>query len=326
MQKRLTIALDIDGTLIDKTGNLDPRVMSIFADAEFSMTRFILVTGGTYKSARLALQKINDSLSQDENAKNHGKQIRPYIATNSGGSIYAPDGRLIYDSYLDTDKVFELTIAARKADDCSVMIYVAEDTYFIESQDELKYSRVDRMVMNNALMHIFKGKESKKGEAGLTFGETKRLTSKESLERFATEHNGIQSLYVVPTSVSKEKKASVIGALKENAGDLSVYKGFAVEIPASTKKKAIQFILDNQINNIAYAESVSEVVYFGDGVNDVELLEACNVSVARGEQAKEVAVNAAKFVVNDCKEFTDDLYSGKFDALIRGDAVLEQTK
>ena len=313
MQKNYTIALDVDGTLIDKSGKLDPQVLGIFKNADLSKTKFILTTGGTIKSAKFALSEINRALSLEGKHK-----IKAYMCTNCGAEIFNPAGELVYETALTLGQSYAFINTVKSKDSSSVIVYVANDVYYIEDQSDLKKTDVARFIKNDFLMWMYKKKEGKatKGEAGLDFGQTKKLNYFEDVKTFVKENGKISSIMVAPTCSSKDKKQALYQSLQENAGELSVYSGFAIAIPASTKKRAIEFVLKSEKDNPAYVNNIEQVVYLGDGTNDIEMLQTANISVARGEKAKDKAKAAAKFSLNSLDEFSEKLYSGSYDCQI----------
>ena len=319
MQKNYTIALDIDGTLIDKNGKLDPQVLGIFKNADLSKTKFILTTGGTIKSAKYALSEINKALNLKGN-----KKIKAYMCTNCGAEIINPNGKLIYETTLSTEQTYSLVNSVRSIDNGSVIVYVANDVYFIEDQSDLKTSNQARYIKNDILIWLYKKKEgkAKKGDAGLDFEQTKKLNLLNDVMSFVNEKGNISSIMVVPTGSSKDLKQEITAFLKESAGNLSVYSGFAIAVPASTKKRAIEYVLSYELKNPDYVNNIQQVIYLGDGTNDIEMLQTANISVARGEKAKEEAKAVAKFKLNSLEQFSKQLYNGKFDSQI----YLEESK
>ena len=80
---KLTMAFDIEGTLLDKKGILYPQVLDIFKKADFSKTNFILLTGGSYEIAKETVKQINAHLD--------GNDIYPWINIHGGyGTFVSP--------------------------------------------------------------------------------------------------------------------------------------------------------------------------------------------------------------------------------------------
>ena len=50
------------------------------------------------------------------------------------------------------------------------------------------------------------------------------------------------------------------------------------------------------------------VIYFGDGTNDAELLKECHITVARGKKSKEIAIKNAKHHLINLDNFADVLF------------------
>ena len=309
-RKKHVIACDIDGTLMNKNGKLDSDVLDLFKKHDPANTKSILTTGGSYKSALFALQEINKHLVQP---------IKPYITTSCGSQIYSPEGELIKDYCFKSDDIYNFNQTLKENDKYSMIMYVSDNKYFIQNQDKIFDENKVRGLINALLLYVFKRKEAKKGDAsGVNFLSCNDLDTIEKVQNFIKQ-NGIHAIYVAPTSLSSEQKSALKKGLKSVANKYATYDGMILTIFARSKKDAIKDILEIEKDNPEYVNNLQEVVYLGDGVNDVELLNECNLSVARGEKAKESAKKVAKLSLTNLSEFATKLFKGKYDEQIYGE-------
>ena len=230
MQKKLTIALDIDGTLIDKKGKLDPDVYELFQKADFDRTNFVLMTGNSADNAFDCIDQINAILPQ-------GKSIKPWISASCGSTIIDPKGNVINDANIDTNFIKDVIAKAEQLDPKVVFMYRHGKDNLIEKQNLLS--------KNGILMYLYKYKEAKKGSAGIQFTD---LNKKDRI-KFITENN-IQNVFTV--SLNKEAKPKIDKEIQKIADKYSqeldrtypVYPGFATQTPARSKADALKIILD----------------------------------------------------------------------------------
>ncbi len=313
--EKMTLAFDIEGTLLDKEGKLYPQVLDIFRKADLSKTNFIFITGANYRIALNTVKQINDNLSME---------IKPWIVANCGAQIYDCDNHLLVNKSLEKETVKNIVDTAIKADNKSIFMYATKDENFIESQVNGFASKnenadknakdstlINKINVNNIAVGVFKRHDEKKGACSMNLKEIQGVRSGRNIDDVLTEIGDVNQLYVI--SLNKNKRKSIIDNLQALLGqDGTVYPGKYIEIPASTKFKALQWIVENGKD---MPKSVEDVVYFGEGLNDVECLQKCKVSVARGENAVEEAKKVAKFRLDDLSIFADNLYKGEYSKL-----------
>lgn len=293
VKEKLTLAFDIEGTLLDKKGILQPEVYEIFKKADLSNTNFVFLTGGSYSIAVETVKQINDIIDGE---------FMPWIVSNGGSQIYAPSGNLIFDSSLDNDVITDAVKTAKEIDSGAVFMYATTDTNYVEVQQK---------TFNKIAMDLYKRKDAKKGCSAMNLVDVEGVATGRSLEDVLSEIGEVKELYAVSLSGSKREK--LLSALENIlAGRNSVYGGKYMAIPARNKLSALQYLVSSESS---MPKDVTDVVYFGDGLNDVECLQACSVSIARGEQACKEAKEVAKFRVNDLSHFADALYAGEYKTL-----------
>ena len=313
MQRNYTIACDVEGTLIDRNGNLDVRVLPLFEKADLDRTRFIFATGGSARVARFALDEIN---------KNLERPIKAYISANCGSQIYSPDGRLIQNKTIAPHDVLNIAKSMRKVDSESLIFYVVGNKYYLENQDDVFIENQIRATKNSFIIYKLKKEERQKGEASgvefLSCPKQFRLADISQLQQEAQD--GINAIYIVPTCYTTTRKDQIAESVKTAARDYPNYDGRMLSVFAASKEEALSEILNIEYNNPKYVDDISQVVFLGDGINDLELLSMCNLSVARGERARERAKRTAKFRINDLEQFATNLYEkGKYDRIIYGE-------
>lgn len=286
MQKKLTLAFDIEGTLLDKTGKLDKDVIDIFKKADKDLTTFILLTGGNERVAQGALQQINEAIG--------GKEIKAWIGANGGGLIIDPNGNKVLDVHFPASVVDDVIKTSYKIDQNAVLIYATEKGNFVEKP---------RSVANTILLHFFKKHDEKKGVASIKLKELAHLPKWGTASDLIVKLGFIQEIFVYASNESKQKICEHLQ--KQYAGRYAVFDEKIISISANTKLQALYQICAMDKNA---PQNVADVVYFGDGLNDLACLRHCKVSVARGEQAHDVVKQSAKYQLSNLSQFADELY------------------
>lgn len=286
MQKKLTMAFDVEGTLLDKTGKLDLDVIDIFKKADKRQTTFILLTGGSLSVAQDALRQINERIG--------GAPIKAWIGANGGGLIYSPDGQKVKNEYFSESDIDNALSYARALDKKCIAMYATEKGNFVDCPDS---------IANKVAMYFFKKHDAKKGSAGMKLQDID-ISSFKSIDDLTDEIGNINEMYFF--TLSKDKKAEIHSKLSLAFNDeCSIYCDKYISIPAMNKWFALKEIqkLDENL-----PQDVRDIIYFGDGENDVACLKWCNLSVARGEQATITAKNSAKRQLNNLSAFADEIY------------------
>lgn len=300
MDKNLTLAFDVEGTLLDKKGKLDPDVLPIFEKADLSNTNFIFLTGGNIAVVDYAIEQI-------KNAVPEFKSSRFWVAANGGSQIRGPSGISKIKTF-NVTRLGSFVINARANDNDCFVIYATENGNFID---------IPNTKFANIAFWFYNKKDRSKGDAALNLQPIEGLRRGRYLKDIEAEIGPIQQLFV--KSLNKDTQAKVYYALKKEArSEFSVYNGRQIAVPARNKFTALQSILDaaHSVPSCTMPTKAEDVIYFGDDENDVECLKKCCISVARGEQASNIAKITAKFKINNLAEFAENLYSGKYDDLL----------
>lgn len=309
MNKNLTIAFDIEGTLLNNKGKLDPDVLPIFEKADFKNTNFIFLTGGNISLADYAIEQIRNAVPEF-------KSSRFWVALNGGSHVRGPSGISKIEAF-NAVRLGRFISNARAYDNDCFLIYVTEKGNFID---------IPASHFAKTAFWFYNKKDKSKGNAALNLQPIEGLKQGRSMQDIEAEIGPIQQLFV--KSFNKNAKSKVYYALKKEAGnEYSVYKGRQIAIPARNKLAALQCILDtaHSIPSCTMPANIEDVIYFGDDENDVECLKKCKISVARGEQASDTVKKFAKFKLNNLAEFAENLYSGKYNDLLFNDSIKKDT-
>ena len=86
-----TIAMDIDGTILNKNSQIDANVRVFFEDERVRKSNLMFLTGNSYKIAKALTEEMVKNFPKYKNKKY-------YIATNNGASIYNKEGEVIHTS------------------------------------------------------------------------------------------------------------------------------------------------------------------------------------------------------------------------------------
>jgi len=315
-----TLAFDVDGTIVDKKGNIDPGVMALFNKADLNDTSFIFLSGNTLSNIEQTVKHINAQLNNPT-----GQKITPYMVANCGAQVVSPQGKMLRHVTIPNNKARTIVMMSRYYDRGAIFIYSAGNTYYVENQDHIKEHSYPRFIKNAVLIRQYKKRELEKGDMGIDIKETKRLNTLQDFVDFTAQNGGINSIYVACTSGDEVVHRSVANAMLTTAEGLPMYDGISKKcIPADSKMHALSYILNLEKDNDKYVDDVSEVVYFGDGTNDIQLLRACNLSVARGKKLPKYIKKQATYALDDCTEFAKDLYDGVYDHTIKNDEMLNR--
>ena len=310
IDKKLTLAFDVDGTLLDKKGKLDPNVLPIFEKTTPSKTNFIFLTGGNVSLAESAINQIKSAVPTFNSTGF-------WIVANGGSQVRGPSGISQIETIVPT-KVTNFISLARAYDKESFLIFTTEKGNFI---------MVPKSQFSKTAFWFYNKKDKAKGDAALNLQEIEYLSMGRDMKVVVSEIGEIQQVFI--KSLKKDNKRKVFSILRQKVGqEYSVYNGSQIAIPARNKASALQYILDTakSLPSNTMPEFVEDVVYFGDDANDVECLKKCKISVARGEQASNDAKEAAKFCINNLEDFATHLYNGDYNDLFETPKTKKETK
>jgi len=289
-----TIAFDIDGTLLNKSGKLAPETFAIFENPELQNSNIIFDTGNT--------QTICNAL-WEEVIKNfpHMSKVKPYLATVNGSVIYTPSGKIIGNRPLDKQKLLEIINKIKEYDPEVSLLYPTENIFYIHLTDNEKLREAANQLINY---------EAKKGTLGKPL-DTIEGTVKEVIHKLGDIYG-----LMVTTPNNVEKIMELLKSTYKNE-DFGIYYDplyNIIMLTTGTKWHALKNIIEYEKSTPElsdFATDASDIFYFGDGENDCECLQKCKFSVARGNNLPEKVVKSAKYYADDITEITKMIFESK---------------
>ena len=281
-----TFAFDIDGTLLKKDGEIDSDVFPMLEHENFTKNNLIFATGNTKKVIDAFIEKAKEQFV-------NLKSIKAYCAAINGAVIYAPNGEIIYDAKMDKTQLISSVKQVCEEDQDAILLYTTSSSYIVsQSKDESKQKIIDYVIEH----------ESKKGILGLTI----RCVNKTD-EEIIKSADGIYGLAVFSNNRHKlyEKLVKIYSGTNYSIYEDDHYNTCLVG--TGKKWQALLKIVESEKNNKNFAKSAEDIIYFGDGHNDIECLENCKISYARGRNLDKRIVQSAKNSASDLTEVAKEL-------------------
>lgn len=245
------LVFDLDGTLLEKDGNLSSETLRILKSFEERNVRSTIATGRSLKSASKFIEQISSKV--------------PVILFN-GARIFDPVTRHYLYSEVLSDSLLQRMSFLCQRSDVSVFFFVDEDVYAVNLtvyaaryvyRDGLSYRLVD---------NIDSLKQRKITKIVLT-GPSCELTKIENSLKF--QHR-------------------ILASVTRSEDDLLEILPFGVN-KAEALKKLCKFL----------GIDLKEVVAFGNGENDLEMIKTAGVGVTF-KDAPDIVRSQAKVVLLSC--------------------------
>lgn len=245
------LVFDLDGTLLEKDGNLSSETLRILKSFEERNVRSTIATGRSLKSANKFIEQINSKV--------------PVILFN-GARIFDPVTKHYLYSEVLSDSLLQKIGFLCQGSDVSIFIFVDEEVYAVNLtiyaaryvyRDGLSYHLVDNI---DSLKH------RKMTKIVLT-GTSVELTNIE---------NSLKFQHRIPASITRSEE------------DLLEILPFGVN-KAEALKKLCKFL----------GIDLREVVAFGNGENDLEMIKIAGIGVTF-KDAPDIVRSQAKVVLHSC--------------------------
>ena len=292
---RKTLAFDIDGTLINRKGELLPEVFPIFQNKKIIDCNLIFATGNFKSTTQALWEKLIFNFP-------YMKSMKPYFASATGSIIYNPDGKILYEYYLDKEKLIKIIKEIYKIDPDCDLLFGTENMVYVP------YPKTDKKVAD---FEAFIQHEKNKGELGIPL----------TMEHKTAEQiiNGKEDVLCIFIFNCTKKEIVYPLLLKEfNKEEYGIYWDKFLDIismTAGTKWKALKTIVDCEKKHPIlqdFTTNPKDIYYFGDDANDIECLKNCKFSVARGgERLKQEVIESGKYHADDLTEITKIIFEEK---------------
>lgn len=250
-----TIAVDLDGTLIDSSQNIQPKTKEALIKLQDEGIRLILVSGRPFRSMVRHAESLGIS-------KHHG-----VILSNNGGLAYDFENKkIIFDSPMDSKLVREILEEAKDND----IMPVLEDGDYLLAED-IEAGMVNwrgspkNMIIHEAEIGGFKLKEVRPltKVADLPYNRILAIVEPANMDR------------VLPYYIEKYK-----GRLNV---DKSAPSHLQITDPNVSKANGLKRM----------GVDPETLMAFGDSINDISMLKFAKISVAMGRAEDEVKAIAS---------------------------------
>lgn len=289
-----TIAFDIDGTLLNKSGELAPETFSIFENPELAESNIIFDTGNTQTICNALWAEVIKNFPQIS-------KVKPYLATVNGSVIYTPSGKVIGNRTLDKQKLLGIIQKIIAFDPEVSIMYPTENIFYIHLTQNEK--------LRETAFQLLKY-EAKKGTLGKPLD-----TIEGTVEEVINKLGDVYGLMVfTPNNVNNIMELLKSSFIDEDFGIYYDPLYNITMLTTGTKWHALNKIVEYEKNTPElsdFATNASDIYYFGDGDNDCECLQKCKFSVARGKDLPEKVVKSAKYYADDITEITKMIFKNK---------------
>ena len=278
--KAYNFVFDMDGTLIDHEQKLKEGVVEMFqtiADNSPNAT-FTIASGARFNQILKTVNNINAGLKD--------RQINFNIISNTGAIIYQNDK--IEKNHLDSSLIEQIFNIIKKYDENFIVLFRGtEEDYYLKQENP----EFDKIVKKHA--NIAKN-----------FGI---IAIEKTLNELSTliKNQDVLSLEIVP-SKNKNKVFEAIYEFCVNNNLNSSNAPFAIEISKLGKINAMAKIFNKKNEQGEIVADFDNVVYMGDGANDVEAFKVVGISFGIGDDLE--VVKHATFAIENYKQVTDFLF------------------
>ena len=279
------LAFDIDGTLNDNMGNLQPGVENVLLDKRFKNCTALLVTGNTLTTVKRVKNQINIF-------SNTTIPTNTYSSAFGGAVVYDNNYNIIYKKHLCRKKIRKILEKTEKIDPefCFLLMHLDCQTFghIVNQKMQNKIDQSKHLLNLNLNEIIFNN------------------------EHFSTLLPKLPSSFLL-NIYCPNKAEEVFKQLLpfEEEFNLSIYyfsKAQMIQICASKKINALKYMVSKLKENKQFDGTIKDVVYFGDCANDVGCLKACDISFARGSNLEEYVVKNSKYYADDLTPYLDTIF------------------
>ena len=278
------LAFDVDGTLSDVYSNIQPGVQPVFLDNRVLKNKIIFATGNTIttiNTMRQNLLKLNPKLNK----------CFSYSACLGGSIIYDNLDNIVFQKFLCRKKLVKYLDRCVKLDpQCFFMFMLEDRQVFAHTNDEFKSYIVSKF----GKMNMDQNEMSFNDEDYHTF--LKKLPRIYTVNIFSV-NNFMQMYNDLLADVKQAKYFTYID-----------FRWNMVQISSGNKYNAVRYMVKKLKEQNLYNKDIKDVVYFGDGENDIDCLKMCNFSIARGSDLPQKVVDAATVYAEDVTPYLNKIF------------------
>ena len=278
--KAYNFVFDMDGTLIDHEQKLKEGVVEMFqtiADNSPNAT-FTIASGARFKQI---LKRVNNI-----NARVNDRQINFNIISKTVAIIYQNDK--IEKNHLDSSLIEQIFNIIKKYDENFIVLFRGTEEDYYLKQENPEFDKIVKKHANIAKNFGIIAIEK-------TLNELSELI----------KNQDVLSLEIVP-SKNKNKVFEAIYEFCINNKLNSSNAPFAIEISKLGKINAMAKIFNKKNEQGEIVADFDNVVYMGDGANDVEAFKVVGISFGIGDDLD--VIKHATFAIENYKQATDFLF------------------
>lgn len=279
------LAFDVDGTLADEDSNIQQGVQSVFKDERIKNCAVIFVTGNTLTTIKRLRKKLLA-------ISNHNLPINSYSATLGGALICDSQNNIVFEKRICKRRLRKILDACVSVDPQSFFLVLQKDKQVFLNIT----SQAIKEIVLKKLEHINLDKSE------IDFNDQNYQQALPKMGRVYEVNimcpNDVKRVFETVKPLADE--AGYFCYCEENLN--------MVSISSNTKLKALKHIVRCMRSSGEYTKQLKDVVYFGDGMNDLECMRACELSIARGTNLDPQIVKASKFYAEDVTPFLDEIF------------------
>ncbi|PAV31618.1 hypothetical protein CIL05_02885 [Virgibacillus profundi] len=256
------IATDLDGTLLNNSGEVSARNVQAIKKAIEHGIEFVVATGRSFDAANKPLQAVG--------------LTAPVISLN-GAMTYSLDGKLLRDVPLDQSIVRKIQLACQE-EDIYFEVFTNDGVY---STSRENFIAVMEDILKSANPNL--SEEEIRENAELRFQHEKVQFIENYDELFHIE--GLKIFKILAFSLEKEKLNKVYVDLEKDSGIAITSSGdinLEFNHPDAQKGIALEVLAKNM------GIEMKDVMSLGDNFNDVSMLKMAGRSVSMGNAVDEI--------------------------------------
>lgn len=277
------LAFDVDITLADNHSNIQPGVQSVFLDKRIHNCAVIFATGNTLSTIQRMRKNLNNLAQQN-------LPTRSYSAILGGSLIYDKNDQLIYEKHIKKQTLVDIMNASIQIDPKSFFLTMHQ------TREVFLHITTDKILqaVKAKLDHINMDKNE------MEFDDQDYTSAIKNLEP-------VHELLIFSLK-DLRKIFDAIEPIVSSAGYYCYFNQSHISISAGSKLKALKYIVKHMRAHNGYTKKLKDVVYFGNGQNDLDCLRACNTSIARGKDLEPEVIASSKIYADDVTPYLDEIF------------------
>lgn len=265
------IACDMDGTLLDTTGNISNYNATMIKSACDQGIEFIIASGRSYSDIQPIINKVD---------------LKCGCITGNGAEYVESDGKLISSFYLPYEQAL-ISIQLLSELEIHFMIYCTDGVISIVPPEDIQEAFIIRGVTRNP-----------------------EKTYEEVRERLMKHHSVFKMSMVADyQTYLKDKKIIKIEAFDTNLAKIEMAKqeirqkcnvSYLSSFPDNVEITHLEATKGNILDNVRIIKKLNkeEVMVMGDSFNDISMFELFENSVAMANGENEIK-NLAKYITDE---------------------------